>query len=778
MMIQSSMLGVYAEGDIKINAEIGYEGFYKLSSVVPIRIEVENNLRDINGELQVEVINGSNNLTLYAMKVSLPKGTTKQFVINAPIIKFNANLKINIVEGRKKIISKITKVTSSLSSDAFVIGMLSDDYESIRYINTIPINQNSSTKTFTIHLDENIFPEELEALNMFNIIMINNYDTSKLGSKQYETLKNWVSEGGLLLIGTGPSYNKSLAMFEDDFLSGDISDIKSVSTSSLYTIMENSNSDESLEISILDIKLNNSTTLISEGEYSILQRIDKNRGVVAVASFDFGLEPLANWVGNKSFGESLLKSVLPVTYFNEFDKKDLSFRQPRYSINNTLRNIPELPQPSTKNMVLIFIVYILLIAPISYIVLKKIDKRELLWVTIPVFAIIFSIIIYVSGVGTRITQPLVNIISVINIDKNGNMLSDTYAGVFTPTKNNIRLEADEDVSIKLLDEVNRATIYGGVDNKQRKVTSKVILSPKPVIEFFDVGLWGMKSVILEKKVKEHGNVISDLLYFNDKLTGIITNESGFDLEDCYIITSNQYVRLENIKNGETIKIDNDIKEHYGNIYDLTNIIYKDNLTTSHSRQTEKEIQEFRKNSQKKQVFENYYWNENISNSNIKLIAWSKTPFVGKLLVNNKEVRSIEKVFLASDVNISYQIGNTVEYPFGHIEPKIISNLDNGHFNELDKRIHGMDLVKFSFDMDSSVIPEIVKIDFDSVTVLAKNYVWDYSINDWEKINGDEMTIIDEDIKKYVGEDNVVKLKTELNSKSISLPKIYVKGSVK
>ena len=278
-------------------------------------------------------------------------------------------------------------------------------------------------------------------------------------------MKKWVTDGGVLIIGTGPSQNKTLAVFKDDFITGEVGEVRMLTTSSLHK-MAGSKTVEAANISVLDISMKDSAPIIKDGDFTLLQKIEKGRGVVAVASFDFGLEPLSSWIGNSAFADKVIAAILPQYYQSDMYQKGMMMQDNVYAIDNALRNIPELPLPKTSHMVFLYIAYILLAAPISYFILKRMDKRELMWLTVPAFSIVFSGVIYVSGIGTRLTEPITNVISLVDIDNSGTIAPKTYAGVFTPNKDSIRVEAGEDFNIRPL-MLNNGYYGGSMSNENR-----------------------------------------------------------------------------------------------------------------------------------------------------------------------------------------------------------------------------------------------------------------------------------------------------------------------
>jgi len=770
-----------AADDIKIDIRVGFDKFYKIGCSTPVHFEIENKLRDINGELQIEIPNQSDSIVIYAMNVSLPRDSTKKFIMNVPMNIFNTKLKVNIAEGKNIISTKTFRVDPGSNMETYVIGILSDDFDSVKYINRVTIANSGNFGTQNVRLDENSFPEDIDVLKTFNVIVINNFDTSKLGRLQYETLKKWVINGGVLIIGTGPSQNKTLAVFKDDFITGEIGEVRIIKTSSLHEMVQ---SIETFNIGVLDISIKNSLPIIKEGDFILLQKNEKGKGVIGVASFDFGMEPLSTWIGNSAFADKIIASLMPA-YYPDMYQKGMMYRENLYAIDNALRNIPELPMPKTPYIIFIYAAYILLTAPISYIVLKRLDKRELMWLTVPALSIIFSGAVYVSGAGTRLTEPVINVISVIDIDNSGVIASKTYAGVFTPNKDSIRIEAAGDFDISPL-RINEGYYMGSMadENTPKRIESKVIVSPKTILEFYKSGVWSMKTLAVETDDFLTGKLESSLNYSKGSLVGTIKNTSGFDLDECYIITPNQYADAGPIKNGETKQIDIKPSSYFGQRYELINAIYKDPYTgprapNQNNKLTAEEMAKMRRNNQKRQVLEYSLMNEAYEGFEAKLIAWSSTPISKDLLINGRNTKKYEKSLITSKVNLSFRDGNNVEYPFGFIKPAIVNSSNEGKFDDYSSMFFGRGSFEIHFQIDSSIKLESIKTQFTVGDIQrVKQYIWDNEKKAWVPGDYRSFDINTGLIEKYVDSNNVLKLKIEIEDDNVQLPQIAVKGSVK
>ena len=776
--------------DVKISmkADLGFDGYYKIGNYAPFYFEIENKLKDINGELQVELPDEMNNVTLYSMQINLPNNSTKKFVMNIPMNRFISKIQVNIVEGKEKVFTKSIKVDPGANMETFGLGILSDDYEGINYINKIPSGNYSQFSTRPVKLTEAMLTDNVDTLKNFNVLVINNFDTSKLSKGQYEAIKSWVTDGGMLLIGTGPSHSKTLAVFKDDFITGEIGDISILSTKQLYSIAQGSSSGDTMQLSVLNLKLKDSNVIAAEGSTPLISKIDKGGGSVAVAAFDFGLEPLSSWVGRASFSEKLLQKLLPNLFNNPYYSKDIYMNNNLYAIDNSLRNIPELPKTKTLNLVIVLFAYIIVVAPLSYLILKKMDKREWMWLTVPVASLIFAFIIYTTGFGTRLNEPIINVVNVVEFGSNGSAAPKSFAGVFTPNKSNIRVEAADGMSMKPI-MLNMYDHYGPMPNpneeKEKQVVTKVTVSPKTVVEFYKTSVWSMKTLVLDNKENLTGKFDVKLNHGKNVYQGSISNNSGFDLQECYIATSNQVINIGPIKNGETIELKDKQGKYYSYPYEMINTIYQDPYQGRKPGQkfTAAEIEAFRKNFQKRQVMEYYLMAGGQGIRSAKLIGWSNNPLAKEILVNGKPTRRYEKNLILTDVAITFKNGNKISYPMGYIQPVITRNsITNGNYDEYGKMFYGRGEVEISFKIDKEMSAEYIKLQYtipnQGGQSQVKEFLWNAQKSAWEEGSYSSYTMDKEKIAKYVDKENSIKMKFELYDGNLQLPQISAEGSVK
>ena len=779
ILMLSGLTPVYGNGDIKINTEIGFDNTYRSDSVTPIVITIENNKKDIDGEIQIEIPSemgpmGVDMVSIYAIDINHPKGTVKKYTMNIPIPSSLLNTKLKIVEGKNTLIEEYVRIDRGVAENVMLAGVLSDNPANLNYLNGFTFkNIQGSTSMKIANLNEETFSVDLDVMKGFNAIIMNDYDSSKLNKEQYNTLKKWVEQGGFLIIGTGPNGGKTLSIFKDDFITGDRGEQAKVSAKGLGDIVGDSFAQT---IDVMDIEVKDGENLFSENGISMAQQIDKGKGRILVLSFDIGLEPITSWKLNRYFIEALLQRAAPAIYSGQnLEKYMMSGRNYNYTMDRALRNIPELPLPGSKIIIILFAIYIVLVAPVSYIVLKKIDKRQLMWAVVPALSVVFATFIYFIGFGTRLTGPIFNKISIIYADDTGVMSFKSFGGVFTPNKSNLKVEGIEGTKVKPL--LTQNYNYRSYDSqKEKKIDTKIMLYPKASVEFYDIGVWSMKTLALESDEELKGSIKGEISYGESNFKGFVENAAGFDMEDCYIISSNQYIKIGDIKNGEKKELTDQSKNYYGNRYDLMDSLY----SRRHNGKmlTDAEITKVRNDNQKRDIVEYALADEVMVKEGIKFVGWAREPIGGQVKVNGKIANNYEKSLVISDMKLIIQSGKNVELPLGYIKPVINENLNRGGYDSYDNSIHGKGSVEVSFKIDENIEPQKINVSYNKAEPNVRQFIWNTEMDDWEAGDFSSFNIQDKDIAKYINQSKVLRFKFELDDSGFRLPQISVKGSVK
>ncbi|GAB4459144.1 MAG: hypothetical protein OHK0029_21280 [Armatimonadaceae bacterium] len=114
-----------------------------------------------------------------------------------------------------------------------------------------------------------------------------------------------------------------------------------------------------------------------------------------------------------------------------------------HSFSSAVMHAPGLQAPGVSVVGMFLLGYILLIAPVNYLILKRLDRREWAWFTIPVLVAVFVGSAYGFGLQTKGTDSLTNTASLIEMNAgSGAAATSGMIGVFSPSRSRYRVALD------------------------------------------------------------------------------------------------------------------------------------------------------------------------------------------------------------------------------------------------------------------------------------------------------------------------------------------------
>jgi hypothetical protein len=764
------------ENKLDVKTVVGFDGNYKSGYSTPVTLTISSKDIDVKGEVEIRVPSTPGKYVSYVKPLSLEKGAEKMVTINVPASGTRAKYKVIITNGGNKVYENSVSFGTASNNITKFIGTLSDDFDSLTYINKFPSSAGFTLLTKNIKLDEKNFPEDIFTLKAFDVLIINNFDTSKLNKAQYELLKQWVKEGGTLLIGTGTSYSKTLGIFKDDFIQGNIGEVKPVTTSKIYELATNGDSKDEVKVEVLSMDVKEGNAVIEDKGVKLTQLLSKGNGVVALTAFDLGQSPFSGWANNTAFGEKLLDVINPSLASN--DKMNGTPREEQsYMVREILEQFSEMGSIKTNSFYIILFIYILVVAPISYIILKKLDKRELMWISVPVLSIVFGIAVYISGSGTRLSKVTTNMVSLINIDEKGNAVESSYAGIFTTKKSKIKVESKE--GRKLIPVLQ--PYYDGPNQTSgsEELEAKVLAYEGGGIEYHNSSILQSKMIELQKDSSSVGKVETDIKMDKGKLVGTIKNSTNMDLEECYIITPGEYYKIDSIKSGESKQLPTSGKSYGGNVFEFIDQNFSYNYSKSPSSMTEEEKKKLMENNQKGSMLRMVYMKGVQQVNGVKLVAFSKTSRNMPLIVNGEEAAKNERSLIDMSLKLNFKNGDNVSYPKGFVPYNVVQN-GNIKYDTYGGRLYGNGSVEIVYDLDELMKVEQMQFDTAGISYGGQNKpvisIFNFKTNAYEEMKSDSFK--GEDVIKYLDKDNNAKLKIELKDTDCAVPRMSAEGKVK
>jgi hypothetical protein len=768
-----------AENTAKFDVQIGvgFNDNYKVGYSTPVTLTIKNKYKNINGEVEIRVPSVPGKYMSYVKPLSMQKDSEKVITINVPVGANRSTYTVIINNGKEKAYEDTFSIGMTSNNMVNFIGILSDDFDSLSYMNKAPAPSGITLLTKVIKLDEKIFPEDIFTLNAFDVLVINDFDTSKFSKAQYEILKQWVNNGGTLLIGTGAKYAKNLGIFKDEFIQGTVKGVESIATSKIYRLATNGDNKNEAKVEVLFLGVKDSTVLMEDKNVKLVQSLSKGKGTVGIVAFDLGQAPFVNWSNNTAFVEKLLGLINP----NMINMQKMNNSYPSsniYSLRDIMSKFSEMDIAKTSSFYIILFIYVLVVAPLNYLVLKKMDKREFMWITVPAIAIIFGLGVYVSGSGTRLSKITTNMVSILNVDDKGNATSSSYAGIFNSNKMKLNIVGKNGQKILPVSD----PYYNGQSNQpvsNEDMEAKIFAVENGGIEYRNSSILETKVLQIQQNSMNIGMVEANISMKNGNLVGNIKNSTKLDFYDCYIITPSAYYKIDELKSGQIGELGTSSGLNGGNIQQMIqDEFYKNNMITSNMNDSERK--KYMDKIQEGSILQTMINNQNGVIDGIKMIAFSKTAIHSPLIINGNEAKKYERNILYIPLNLKFKNGDTIDYPLGLVHFDII-NTSSLQFINFDNRFVGNGSAEMLYSIDENMSAEEIEIN----TVNNSNkqgptkpnyYIFNIDKKAYEPLQ--DGVIKGDVLKKYLSKDNHIQIKLELKDCDCVVPQMAARGRVK
>jgi len=561
--------------DINITAALGYNGQSKYGKNIRTDVIIDNQGGDFAGKFRVEYTRSDAEGTAMVEKsFAAASGESKrvQFALPANFAGADVKIKLALCDESGRILSRqyITRGNKDSNSLLFA-GTLSDSQDTLKYIsNSLAADKSSFSSTeqgIVYEFKDGDITDDEKMLDTLDVIVIDNFDTGKLSKGQIKAITSWISNGGMLVLGSGADTDKVLKAFSGKLLNGTAGDIKSIRTNfgisrkELISLTGENLVNKRVPLDITQLRIKGATPVLTDRNEHLMSKIPYGKGNVLVAEFSLAFEDETA----RLYGGVIVDTIK--NNLSKDKKRDMGITGTSYawrSYNSMYSYWPDTMRlnetdslPNIKLYGIILIVYILFAGPVSYIIAKKRDKRNLLWFVVPILSIVFSVTIYLIGTSTRIQKPYINYVSTIELPESGNAqnkLKTTFSITNSSNKaykvplpvntSVIPSSVDEgyyDMSINQMDkqEFDYGVDYGA-DN------TNLVMNR---LSAFESVSFDMDSQSVSK-----GTVSTDIIRKDGKLSGIISNKMSYGLENCFLFSKGKLYNIGNLPAGKSFDI--------------------------------------------------------------------------------------------------------------------------------------------------------------------------------------------------------------------------------
>lgn len=546
----------YAKAELEVEAEIGLNNKIKQEKGAPLKVTITNHGDDFSGDFVIDAELSYQIGSALVYPLDIASGESKTFdtflegfseelmYSNTPKDFFHF-YEGGIEKGKKIDYKGDHYLTPSiLEYEAKFIYAVTDNVDRLAVVKKINQFSAMSVQPYFINQTEGIqLPEEARALEMIDIVLFDEITISDLTNEQQQALYSWVQQGGTVLIGDSDLGDAAAGIFAKQLplvlskghhvLTKD--NLENLTTNGVF----------SGDIQVKEASLKQGSTIISSVENKIVAASTEiGQGKLIQTTFSLGDEPLSSMAGYAK----LLSTILSLETMNQQYVYNPSFGQGHnWTYYNEL--FPSF-QFSSGWIITFIIIYIIIVGPVLYFVLKRFDKREKMWLYIPVVSIVCSLAFFIFGAKDRLIKPQIQQMALYEIQNDGTLIGSYANSLLTNKGGDFVFETDTKTSAIATMPTNIMNRTGDLHNtsyiKKTATGSELTLN--------DLNYWSVQSFVGKTILSEAGKLEMQLDFEQGKLTGTVKNTLPVNLKDVTVLTGTKKIVLGDLEAGGTLNV--------------------------------------------------------------------------------------------------------------------------------------------------------------------------------------------------------------------------------
>ena len=435
-----------AGGTISLVVEGGFNSYTKSNAWLPLRITVENTGDAFEGELVVTNDKTADAPERFAQPISLAKGARRQVTMYVPASA--SSFEIQLVVGGQ-VITSATPLIRQLADNDRLIVVVSDPPDAFNFLGDLGVPYGGRSLIALMQAAQ--LPDRTAAFDSVDVLVFNNVDTSALTPAQHDAIRAWIVAGGMLLLNGGPGAGLTLSGFADiaparpgqGLIGGTPLAFRQFIAPSVLGAMPD---DLILNVPSVQLQLNpNAKTLISAKETPLIARREFGRGRVDQLAFDATLAPMRDWVGRGQVFATLIGGRVDLPSAVGALREDSLPGQ-------TASALPAAALPSVLLVGGFLILYVLMIGPLNYLILRRFRRLSWAWITIPSIVLAFTLAGVLTGFRLRGNASQLHRLNLVMGDARlPEARSFSLLGLFAPRRTEVDVEMGQDLAEQVAD---------------------------------------------------------------------------------------------------------------------------------------------------------------------------------------------------------------------------------------------------------------------------------------------------------------------------------------
>lgn len=560
-----------AAPELKVKVTAGFDGKAKFGKGAPISVEIENSGSSaFTGDMVIDTQQSYESGIGEVFPLDITAGETKTVTfINQKMFDFNMygmnSKSIFFYEGGwkkgKEINHKGTQqiTVAMYHDDTKIMTVFTDNIDRLSALKGMRLTNYPTTQMIDASKIAALkLPEEAAGWGPTDMIIVDEYPIADMSPTEQQAILNWVRTGGIIIFGGSDHLEAESGIFAEH-LPLAVNGKKTIEPEVFNAWTSREDFDK--EITIAETTLNpDSKVVFSKGSDILAASKTLGKGLVLQTAFSVGDEPFSKMHGAPAVWKTLLdtssQSVVAggmMPYYND------PMESLRWSLGNSNELFPSF-KVSAPFLFGVIIFYIIIIIPVLYIVLKRKDKREHAWWIIPSISVAVSVFIFAYGARDRIGQAQLQQTSVFDVEQDGRLTGYFVESILTNKAGDFVFSAPKETTMSTYTPYSMGLFspssIGGNSHK-RAILERSAKDSK--LHLRDIGYWDVATVYGQTTLDSIGNFDINLTVKDKQLTGEITNNFPFPVNEIAIWSGTSRIKIGDLGPGETLKVNETLK---------------------------------------------------------------------------------------------------------------------------------------------------------------------------------------------------------------------------
>lgn len=422
---------------VGLEARAGFGGRFRENMWMPLQVRLENNGDPLEGRLVVRPERSNAVTNTFSTPVSLPTGSRQTVPLYITMSSFGTAVTVELFDADNRLVTDVEIPVNSLTPRDRLYAVVSNAVSSSLSLTHVSGVDYLAAQVYWLPSD---VPDRAAALLPVDAIVFSDIDSGLLSLAQRAALEDWVMRGGHLIVTGGIGWQATASGLLDllPFEPTDgtvVNDIDGMATFSGFHEAASGGDYQAVSGSVRE----GAEVLAADSQGTpLVIRWPLGDGTVDYLTLDPGFAPLLGWAGLRDFWFTVLTTVdARPTWGGGFVSMATA-----NSAMSVLPGVTALPEVLA--MVLFLAAYIAVIGPLNYLILSRLNRKELAWITIPLCIVGFTVGAWLTGFNLRGSEAVLsrlNLVRVYQADDQAQV--DQLIGVLVPRRGIYSLAVDD-----------------------------------------------------------------------------------------------------------------------------------------------------------------------------------------------------------------------------------------------------------------------------------------------------------------------------------------------